>query len=101
MKVVTQSVPVIKIGPRLYPNTGDTLVLELETLQIIDIDWVRNGNLLEITLNDLTQFEQRGNYSFTVTNNDVVIYKGKIIFLKNDTDVQNYSNQTQDNKRWQ
>jgi len=101
MKVVTQSVPVIKIVPRLYPIIIDTLILELETGQIIPIDWVLAGNIIEITLNDLTQFEQRGNYSFTVTNNDVVIYKGKIIFLKNDTDVQNYSNQTQDNKRWQ
>ena len=30
-----------------------------------------------------------------------IIYKGKIIFLKNNTDVQNYTNQSQDNKRWQ
>lgn len=101
MKVVTTAVPIIKIVPRLYPNTGDVLVLELETGQTIDIDWVKSNNLLEITLNDLAQFEQRGNYSFTISNSDVVIYKGKIIFLKNNTDVQNYTNQSQDNKRWQ
>lgn len=101
MKAVTQSVPVIKIVPRLYPIITDTLVLELETGQILPITWLLNGNLIEITITDVSLFEQRGNYSFTVTNNDVVIYKGKIIFLKNDTDVQNYSNQTQDNKRWQ
>lgn len=101
MKVVTQSVPVIKIVPRLYPIITDTLILELETGQILPITWVLNGNLIEIIITDISLFEQRGNYSFTVTNNDVVIYKGKIIFLKNDTDVQNYSNQTQDNKRWQ
>lgn len=101
MKVVTIAVPIIKIVPRLYPTTGDTLILELETGQTIDVDWVKSNNLLEITLNDLTQFEQRGNYSFTISNSGVVIYKGKIIFLKNDTDVQNYTNQSQDNKRWQ
>jgi len=101
MKVVTTAVPVIRIVPRLYPIITDTLVLELETGQILPITWLLNGNLIEITITDVSLFEQRGNYSFTVTNNDVVIYKGKIIFLKNDTDVQNYSNQTQDNKRWQ
>ena len=68
MKVVTIAVPIIKIVPRLYPTTDDTLILELETGQIIDIDWVKSNNLLEITLNDLTQFEQRGNYSFTISN---------------------------------
>jgi len=101
MKVVTQSVPVIKIVPRLYPIITDTLILELETGQTLPITWVLNGNLIEITITDVSLFEQRGNYSFTVTNDDVIIYKGKIIFLKNNTDVQNYSNQTQDNKRWQ
>ena len=101
MKVVTTAVPIIKIVPRLYPNIADTLILELETGQNIDFDWVKSNNLLEITLNDLTQFEQRGNYSFTISNSGIVIYKGKIIFLKNDTDVQNYTNQSQDNKRWQ
>lgn len=101
MKVVTTAIPVIKIVPRLYPNAGDTLVFELETGQILSIHWIKSNNLLEITLNDLTKFEQRGNYSFTISNSDVVIYKGKIIFLKNGTDVQNYTNQSQDNKRWQ
>lgn len=101
MKVVTQSVPVIKMVPRLYPIITDTLILELETGQILPITWLLNGNLIEITITDISLFKQRGNYSFTVTNNDVVIYKGKIIFLKNNTDVQNYSNNSQDNKRWQ
>lgn len=101
MKVVTTAIPIIKIVPRLYPNPTDELVLELETGQTIDINWVKNNNLLEITLNNLSQFEQRGNYSFTISNNEVIVYKGKIIFLKNNTDVQNYTNQSQDNKRWQ
>lgn len=101
MKVVTNAIPKFKIAPRLYPNTGDTLILELETGQILDIYWIKDNNLLEITVNDLTKFEQRGNYSFTISNAGVVIYKGKIIYLKNGTDVQNYSNNSQDNKRWQ
>ena len=101
MKVVTTAIPVIKIVPRLYPAVSDTLILELETGQTIATTWIKNNNILEITLNDLTQFEQRGNYSFTISNSGVIIYKGKIIFLKNNTDVQNYTNQSQDNKRWQ
>lgn len=100
MKVVTTSLPIIKIVPRLYPSTGNLLVLELETGQILSNTWTRENNLISITITDLTQFEQRGNYSFTVSNSGVVIYKGKIIFLKNGTNVQNYTNQSQDNKRW-
>jgi len=101
MKVVTTAVPIIKIVPRLYPNPTDELVLELETGQIIPILWTQIKNILEITVTDISLFEQRGNYSFTISNSGVVIYKGKIIFLKNGTDVQNYTNQSQDNKRWQ
>ena len=101
MKVVTTAIPIIKIVPRLYPATGDTLILELETGQTIDIDWVKSNNLLEITLNDLTQFEQRGNYSFTITKGTDIVYKGKLIFLKDGTDVQNYTDKSQDTKRWE
>lgn len=101
MKVVTTANPVIKIVPRSYQEAFYDLVLELETGQIIPISWSVNKNLIEIYIQDLTQFEQRGNYSFTISSNDTIIYKGKIIFLKNDTNVQNYSNQSQDNKRWQ
>lgn len=101
MKVVTQAIPIIKIVPRSYPVMGDVLVFELETGQTIDVNWLRNNNIIEVTLIDTSLFEQRGNYSFTLSNSESVIYKGKIIFLKNDTDVQNYTNQSQDNKRWQ
>ena len=100
MKVVTEETPIINIIPILYPIDGDVLILELKTGQTIDVSWMKSNSVLKITLSDTSGFVQRGNYSFTIINSGTAIYKGKIIFLKNGTDVQNYTNQSQDNRRW-
>src|SRR3972149_4080130 len=101
MKVVTEALPFIKIIPRLYPLIADTITLTFENGISIPFEWLVQGRLLIITLGDTTVFTQRENYSFTVKNGIATIYKGKMIFLKDNTDVQNYTNQSQDNKRWQ
>lgn len=101
MKVVTAALPIIELVPRLYPSISDTLVFEFENGFIIPFTWSIDNNLLILTITDISQFKQRENYSFTLLNDGEIIYKGKMIFLKNGTDVQNYSNNSQDNKRWQ
>lgn len=100
MKVVTQAIPIISFVPRLYPLLSDTLTLAFEDGFIIPFSFVLDKNMVVITLESTSDFIQRGNYSFTVFLGTEIIYKGKIIFLKNGTDVQNYTNQSQDNKRW-
>lgn len=100
MKVVTESVPVIKFVPRIYPVPEDTIIITFEDSLVIPFSWVVEKNIVIITL-DNTNLVQRGNYSFSVLIGAEIIYKGKIIFLKDGTDVQNYTNQSQDNKRWQ
>lgn len=101
MKVVTAALSIIKLVPLLYPNISDDLVLEFENGFIIPFTWSIDNNLLILTITDTSKFKQRENYSFTLLNDGEIIYKGKMIFLKNGTDVQNYTNQSQDNKRWQ
>ena len=101
MKVITQAIPIIKVVPRSYPVLGDTLIIEFENGMTNDFIWTINKNVLVITFSSTSLFKQRENYSFTILNGTKIIYKGKIIFLKNGTDVQNYSNNSQDNKRWQ
>lgn len=101
MKVVTEAIPIIKVVPRLYPTLGDNLIIEFENGMTNDFIWTVNKNVLVITFSNTSLFKQRENYSFTIFNGEEIIYKGKIIFLKNGTDVQNYSNNSQDNKRWQ
>jgi len=100
MKVVTAALPIIELVPRFYPIVLDELVLEFENGFIIPFTWSINNNLLILTITDISQFKQRENYSFTLLNDGEIIYKGKMIFLKNGTDVQNYTNNSQDNKRW-
>lgn len=101
MKVVTAALPIIELVPRFYPIVLDELVLEFENGFIIPFTWSINNNLLILTLTDTDQFKQRENYSFTLLKGTDILYKGKMIFLKNGTDVQNYTNNSQDNKRWQ
>lgn len=101
MKVVTSAVPIIDLVPRFYPSLLDELTLTFENGFIIPFTWVINGNLLTLTITDTTQFKQRDNYSFTLLRGNEIVYKGKMIFLKNGTDIQNYTNNSQDNKRWQ
>lgn len=101
MKVVTQAIPIIKVIPRFYPLISDALTIEFESGIVVPFTWVTNENKIVFTFTDTSLFTQTENYSFTIKNGSIVIYKGKIIFLKNNTDVQNYTNQSQDTRRWQ
>jgi len=101
MKVVTEAIPIIKVVPRYYPTLSDDLLIEFENGMTNDFIWTISKNLLIITFSDTSLFIQRENYPFTIFKGEDIIYKGKIIFLKNGTDVQNYTNNSQDNKRWQ
>lgn len=101
MKVVSQGNPVLKLVPRYYPLANDVLTLEFENGINVPFNWVLSKNLIVITLTDTSLLKQRENYSFTLLMGTKIMYKGKIIFLKNGTDIQNYTNNSQDNKRWQ
>lgn len=101
MKVITEAIPVIKLVPRIYPVISDVLTIEFENGMTNDFIWTINKNVLTITFSETSLFKQRENYSFTLLRGDEILYKGKCIFLKNGTDIQNYTNNSQDNKRWQ
>jgi hypothetical protein len=100
MKVVTELIPSFSVAPRVYPQPADTLILAFENGFTTTFTWSIIGQLLSVTLDSTEGITQGTTYSFTITNNGTTIYKGKIIFLKDGTDVQNYTNQSQDTKRW-
>lgn len=100
MKAVTEAIPVIKLVPRLYPAITDDLILTLDNGVVLVFDWEISKNTIVITLEDTSGLVQGTTYSFTITRNSDIVYKGKIIFLANDTDIQNYTNQSQNTKRW-
>lgn len=101
MKVVTEAIPVIKFSPRFYPALSDTLVLTMDNGNVIPFEWVISKNNIIATLENTTGLVQGERYSFTITKDTDIVYKGKMIFVANNTDVQNYTNQSQDTVRWQ
>ena len=101
MKVVTQAIPIIKFSPRFYPALLDVLVFTLDNGTVIPFTWTIEKNNIVATILDTAGFTQGSNYSFTITKGTDIVYKGKLIFLKDGTDVQNYTDKSQDTKRWE
>jgi len=101
MKVVTQAVPIIKFSPRFYPALLDVLVFTLDNGTVIPFTWIIEKNNIVVTLGSIEGFTQGSNYSFTITKGADIVYKGKLLFLKDDTDVQNYTNKSQNTARWE
>jgi len=100
MKVVTEAIPVIELVPRFYPEITDDLIFTLDDGAMIPITWEIVKNTMVVTIEETTGFIQGTTYSFTLTRNSEIVYKGKMIFVANDTDIQNYTNQSQNTKRW-
>lgn len=94
MKVITPEKNSFKFIPRISYLTASF---------ILDSGVVVTNTVLNniVTVTDVTKFTEGENYSFTIISNGITIYKGKLIFLKSGTDIQNYNAQTQDTKRWQ
>ena len=93
MKVITPAKPFFKFVPRLNPSFS---VFSLDNGMIVQSNIQSN----EVVFLSTVLFTEGQTYSFTITSEEGIIYKGKMIFLKNGTDVQNYNAQTQDTKRW-
>lgn len=94
MKVITPDTTIFKFVSRFTFNSAF-----LTFDEGLEVQSVVSNN--EVTIVDTSLFTEGRNYAFTITSNNEIAYKGKIIFLKNGTDIQNYSAQTQDTKRWQ
>lgn len=100
MKVVTEAIPEITLIPRFYPLLTDDLIFTIDDGLMIPITWETVKNVMIVTIGETTGFVQGTTYSFTLTRNSEIVYKGKLIFVANDTDIQNYTNQSQNTKRW-
>ncbi len=100
MKVVTEAIPVIKLVPRFYPALSDDLIFNLDDGTVLDFTWTIEKNNIIVTIESTAGFVQGQTYSFTIKKGADIVYKGKIIFVADGTDIQNYTNQSQDTKRW-
>lgn len=98
MKVITAENPFFKVVPR---SLSMTTTLTFDNSMVVPFSVFIEHNQLKVIFMNILLFTEGESYSFTLKNLNQIIYKGKLIFVKNSTDIQNYSAQTQDTKRWQ
>lgn len=89
--------------PRVYPIALDNLLVTLrneQTNHIFNADVTfTTDNYLNVTiLSQPIDFKAQNKYEITIKNDGVVVYLGKIIVLKEGTDVQDYEYKTQNNE---
>lgn len=87
--------------PRKYPQITDTLSVTLRN-ENTDFKIVSNFSFsvnekLNITLENHSDFKVSNKYEVEIRNDGVIIYLGKLLFLEQNTDVQNYNYGSQSN----
>ena len=93
MKVITLENPTFSFVPR-FNSSFAALFLD---------NGIAVSNMIAndtVTFLDTTVFVEGQTYSFTISSEEGIVYKGKLIYLKDGTDIQNYNAQSQDTKRW-
>lgn len=106
MKVITLDEPIIYLVPRVYPELTDDLTIEVvneETGESFSEDpiWTIEKQLIKIAVLETNLLVPLANYEFTLKNGSTIIYKGKMMLVDNNTDIQNFDPQTQEDKRWE
>lgn len=87
--------------PRKYPKITDTLSVTLRN-ENTDLKIVSNFSFsinekLNITLENHSDFKASNKYEVEIKNDGDIIYLGKLLFLEQNTDVQNYNYGSQSN----
>ncbi len=104
MKVILLNNPYkIYLTPRIFPNINDNLSLNLRnemTNEVLTptISFIL-GDKLEITITT-TSFKVQDKYEIELLNGSSVIYRGKLIVLDDNTDIQNYEYGSQSNSKF-
>lgn len=109
MKVIYLNKPYdINLVPRIYPEVEEELTLELRnestdfTFQP-EIEWMVN-NLMTVTITSgvpLGEFQSMNKYEMTLTNGLSIVYKGKMMIVDEDTNIQNYVYTDQSDSRFE
>lgn len=94
---------IISVVPRVYPLISDTITIELrnESTNVAitpEIEFTVGEFLTLTVLAQPNDFKAQNKYEFAIKNDGQEIYLGKLIVLKEGTDVQNYEYKTQNNE---
>jgi hypothetical protein len=91
--------------PRKYPTINDTLSVTLRNedsdLKIVPNFSFSVNEKLNITLENNSDFKVSNKYEVEIKNDGDIIYLGKLLFLEENTDVQNYTYGSQPNSKFQ
>ena len=96
MKIITIDNPIIYLIPRVYPELSDNLTSEIineDTNDVFNTEpliWTLEKNFVKIAAWDINLLIPNINYEFTLFNGANIIYKGKLVLLANNTDIQNF-----------
>ena len=104
MKVLFLDTPLnFKVIPRVYPLLTDSLELTLRNEQTdltftTDITFTIDNYLNISIVSQPIDFKAQNKYEVTIKNGETNIFLGKLIVLKEGTDVQKYEYKTQNNE---
>ena len=90
--------------PRKYPTINDSLSIILRN-ESTNVEVIPNFSFsvnekLNITLENHSDFRVSNKYEVEIKNNGKRIYLGKLLFLEENTDVQNYDYGSQSNSKF-
>jgi hypothetical protein len=106
MKVLFLDNPLVfSLIPRKYPIISDVLTLNLRNestnLTITPAVSFTVSDKLNITVLEQPQdFKTQNKYEITLLNDTEIIYKGKLIIVESNTDIQNYNYGSQTNSKY-
>ena len=90
--------------PRKYPLITDELSVKLRNentnVEIISNFSFSLNDKLNITLENHSDFRVSNKYEVEIKNNNEIIYLGKLLFLEQNTDVQNYTYGSQSDSKF-
>lgn len=95
---------IIPFIPRRVPNSNViNIILRNENTNVIieqSLNWVLIKNKVYITIESNTDFATKNKYELEIQDSGFTIYRGKLMFLEENTDLQNYNQETQSNKEY-
>jgi hypothetical protein len=106
MKVLKLNTPFeLSAVVRTAPDYGDVLVFkainEFSQVEIVQtLVWTKRNDRLSFILASNIDFVAGNKYEISISNNSKVIYLGKMIVVKEITDIQNYSQSKQTTPRF-
>lgn len=91
--------------PRKYPKVTDSIKLVLRDEQnsdeyLLDTEFIAAEKLRIKAIDVPDTFKAQQTFDLTLLISDEVIYKGRLIILDKDTDVQNFTYGTQNNAKY-